>query len=791
MNKFFKNYRSWCGYLHCKSIVDQFPAGADRQQLKLLYIGLYLLIWGEASNVRFMPECICYIFHNMANEVYEILFANVDLVTGGTYLTPHGKESFLRDVITPIYRVLREEARISKGGKASHSTWRNYDDLNEYFWSDKCLKLRSPMNPNADFWNLNADFFVLSDEIRSASKRSKKVAAGNWKPKTNFVEVRTFWHLFRSFDRMWIFFILSFQVMVIIAWSPSRSLTAFFEEDVFKGILSIFITSAFLNFLQASLDIILSWNAWRSLKLSQILRYLLKFAVAAVWIVVLPIGYFSSVQNPTGLLKFFSSWAGDWWIQSSYNYCVAIFLIPNILDTLLFFLPPLRRSMEHSNRQIVIFLMWWAQPKLYVGRGMHEDMFSLLKYTMFWIVLLISKLAFSYYVEILPLVGPTKLIMRMRIVTYEWHEFFPNVSYNIGAVIAIWAPIVLVYFMDAQLWYAIFSTLFGGIHGAYIHLGEIRKLGKLQSSFDLIPSAFIDHLVPLSELDRITNFTGGSEKQRIAQKFFKVWNEFIRSMRMEDFISNRERELLLAPDSPSEVSVIQWPLFLLASKISIALDMAKDFKRKGDAKLFKKIKNDCYMHSALIEFYETLRDILCDLLKDEGDKRIIGKICYEVEDSIKRFKFLHKFQMGNMPLLSVKLEEFLKILVDGKKNDSEIIEVFQDVMLILTQDVLSNKILDNQIDMAKQKFKNINIQVTQNESWRERVVRLHLILTVKESTINVPMNLEARRRITFFTNSLFMRMPKAPMVQKMLSFGSVPSCKGVIQLYSISWINYP
>ena len=30
--------------------------------------------------------------------------------------------------------------------------------------------------------------------------------------KTNFVEVRTFLHLFRSFDRMWAFFILSFQV---------------------------------------------------------------------------------------------------------------------------------------------------------------------------------------------------------------------------------------------------------------------------------------------------------------------------------------------------------------------------------------------------------------------------------------------------------------------------------------------------------------------------------------------------------------------------------------------------
>jgi len=30
--------------------------------------------------------------------------------------------------------------------------------------------------------------------------------------KVNFVEIRTFWHLFRSFDRMWSFYILSLQV---------------------------------------------------------------------------------------------------------------------------------------------------------------------------------------------------------------------------------------------------------------------------------------------------------------------------------------------------------------------------------------------------------------------------------------------------------------------------------------------------------------------------------------------------------------------------------------------------
>ncbi|KAJ6938903.1 callose synthase 7-like [Populus alba x Populus x berolinensis] len=771
LDKIFKNYRSWCNYLRCKSNI-KFPEKSENQQLKLIYIALYLLIWGEASNIRFMPECICYIFHKMAYEVYGILFSNVHPVSGETYETAApDDEAFLRTVITPIFQVLRKEARKNKGGKASHSKWRNYDDLNEYFWSDRCLKLNWPMD-------LNADFFT--DESPPANERPNQ---SKRKPKTNFVEVRTFWHLFRSFDRMWIFLILALQAMIIVAWSPSGSIVAFFDEDVFKSVLSIFITSAFLNLLQAFLDIILSLNAWRSLKVTQILRYLLKFVVAAAWAVVLPIGYSSSVLNPTGLVKFFSTWSMDWQNQSFYTYAIAIYLIPNILAAIFFFLPPLRRTMERSNWRIVTLIMWWAQPKLFVGRGMHEDMFSLLKYTLFWILLIICKLAFSYYVEILPLVEPTKLIMEITVDNYQWHEFFPRLPYNIGVVISIWAPVILVYFLDAQIWYAIFSTLVGGIQGAFNHLGEIRTLGMLRSRFESVPSAFSRHLVPSSD----ENVSGHHEtveqyERKNIANFSHVWNEFIYSLRAEDLISNHERDLLLVPYSSSDVSVVQWPPFLLASKIPIALDMAKDFKGKEDAELYKKM--DDYMQSALTECYESLRDIIYGLLEDDTDKMIVRQICYEVDVSIQQNRFLSEFRMSGLPMLSDYLERFLKFLLGDREDadmyKSQIINALQSIIEVITQDIMKHghEILErahtnttgDQSIVREQRFGRINIDLTNNKYWTDKVIRLHLLLTTKESAINVPSNLDARRRITFFANSLFMNMPKAPKVRDMFSF---------------------
>ena len=48
--------------------------------------------------------------------------------------------------------------------------------------------------------------------------------------------------------------------------------------------------------------------------------------------------------------------------------------------------------------------------------------------------------------------------------------------------------------------------------------------------------------------------------------------------------------------------------------------MAKDFKGKDDDDLFRKIRSDEYMYSAVIECYETLRDIVYGLLEDDADR---------------------------------------------------------------------------------------------------------------------------------------------------------------------------
>ncbi|EPS65855.1 hypothetical protein M569_08922, partial [Genlisea aurea] len=440
MKKLFKNYKKWCRYHGRKSSLWLPTIQQEVQQRKLLYMGLYLLIWGEAANLRFMPECLCYIYHHMAFEMYGMLSGSISPMTGETIKPAYGgdEEAFLKKIITPIYDVIAQEAERSRNGTAKHSDWRNYDDLNEYFWSHNCFRLGWPMRVQADFFSL---------PIKNGADRNEDTDSprgDGWIGKINFVETRSFLHLYRSFHRMWSFFILALQAMIVLAWNGSGNISGIFDGDVFKKVLSIFITSPILNFVQAILDVIMSWSARKSMTLHVKLRYIMKVFSSAVWVVVLPITYAYTWKNPPGIAQTIKNWFGNSAGHPSlFLVALLIYLSPNILSALLFVFPFIRRLLERSDYKIVRLIMWWSQPRLFLGRGMQESSFSVFKYTIFWVLLLAAKLAFSFYLEIKPLVGPTKQIMQVVVIKYKWHEFFPQARHNIGVVIALWAPIVI------------------------------------------------------------------------------------------------------------------------------------------------------------------------------------------------------------------------------------------------------------------------------------------------------------------------------------------------------------
>ncbi|XP_055960486.1 callose synthase 1-like isoform X2 [Mercurialis annua] len=752
----------------------------------------------------------------MAFELYGMLAGSVSPMTGEHIKPAYGgeDEAFLRKVVKPIYDIIAEEAGRGKGGKSKHSQWRNYDDLNEYFWSVDCFRLGWPMRADADFFCPTIEEFQLDKD-----EEKRRVIVDRWIGKVNFVEIRSFWHIFRSFDRMWSFFILCLQAMIIIAWHGSGELSSIFEGDVFKKVLSIFITSAILNFFQASIDIILSWKARKTMPFYVKLRYILKVLSAAAWVIILPVTYAFSWKNPSGFGQTIKKWFGNSINSPSlFILAILIYLSPNMLSALLFLFPIVRRLLERSNYKIVMLMMWWSQPRLYVGRGMHESSTALFKYTMFWVLLIVSKLAFSYYAEIKPLVGPTKAIKNVRLHNYEWHEFFPQAKNNIGVVITLWAPIVLVYFMDTQIWYAIYSTIYGGIYGAFRRLGEIRTLGMLRSRFQSLPGAFNACLIPVENSEKAkrkglkATFSRKfneitSDKEKEEARFAQMWNKIITSFRDEDLINNREMDLMLVPYwTDDDLDLIQWPPFLLASKIPIALDMAKDSNGR-DRELKKRLASDNYMHCAVRECYASFKSIIKFLVLGEREKLVMDDIFFRIDEYIQKDTLIGELNMSALPILYDQFVNLIEYLLENKKEDKDkVVILLLDMLEVVTRDIMDDEfpsLLESShggsygkheemtLNRQYQFFGMLKYPVPETEAWKEKIRRLHLLLTVKESAMDVPSNLQARRRISFFSNSLFMDMPTAPKVRNMLSFTVLTPYYDEEVLYSINLLEKP
>lgn len=112
----------------------------------------------------------------------------------------------------------------------------------------------------------------------------------------------------------------------------------------------------------AILDVILSWKAQRSMSFHVKLRYILKVFSAAAWVIILPVSYAYTWENPPGFAQTIKSWFGnDANSPSLFILAVVIYLLPNMLAAVLFVFPFIRRFLERSNYRIVMLMMWWSQ----------------------------------------------------------------------------------------------------------------------------------------------------------------------------------------------------------------------------------------------------------------------------------------------------------------------------------------------------------------------------------------------------------------------------------------------
>ena len=160
------------------------------QHDRVRQLALFLLCWGEANQVRFMPECLCFIFKC----AYDFLMSP----ECQNRVEPVEEFTYLNRVVTPLYQYFRDQGFEIQDGKyvrreRDHSSTIGYDDINQLFWYPEGIER-----------------IVMEDKSRIVdvppAQRYLKLGEVAWKKvffKT-YKESRSWFHLLVNFNRIWV-----------------------------------------------------------------------------------------------------------------------------------------------------------------------------------------------------------------------------------------------------------------------------------------------------------------------------------------------------------------------------------------------------------------------------------------------------------------------------------------------------------------------------------------------------------------------------------------------------------
>lgn len=161
---------------------------------RIAQLALYLLIWGEAATLRYIPELLCFLFYTA--EGYR---------TAARQLTNKDPPSFLKSVVTPLYNFIRDQSyQVIKGHyvrqEKDHCKIIGYDDINQFFWDRRAfsqLKLRKSSEYLKDIPKEQRYLYLEDVDWESAFKKT-------------YYETRSWFHILTNFSRIWIIHAASF-----------------------------------------------------------------------------------------------------------------------------------------------------------------------------------------------------------------------------------------------------------------------------------------------------------------------------------------------------------------------------------------------------------------------------------------------------------------------------------------------------------------------------------------------------------------------------------------------------
>ncbi|CAC00551.1 1,3-beta-glucan synthase component bgs3 [Schizosaccharomyces pombe] len=410
-------------------------------------LALYLLCWGEANNVRFMPECLCFI--------YKVAYDYLISPSFKEQKNPAPKDYFLDNCITPLYNLMHDQQYEIRDQKyvrkeKDHASIIGYDDINQMFWYSKGLKA-----------------LLLSDGSRimdaDVASRYFLLADIQWQRVCykSFRESRTWLHFLHNFSRIWILHISVFWYFTVYNSPTIYTPNFHYLEGTQPARAAKWCAPAlagavasFISFLALILE---AYFVPRNNPGAQPVIPRLIFVSILIALNIVPAAFIFGFSNATqqhyrsreivGYVHFFFSIG-----------CVAyqsFIPLPFLLGPRFKFRSSSRKYLANSYFTNDIASLPWGRTLLSAA---------------LWITVFIAKFVESYYFLTLSVRDPIRFLQRMK--PYDCYDFM------IGASLCSHQPkflLSLVYltdlvlfFLDTYLWYMLISTMFSIAYSFYM-----------------------------------------------------------------------------------------------------------------------------------------------------------------------------------------------------------------------------------------------------------------------------------------------------------------------------------
>ncbi|CAG8607253.1 16819_t:CDS:2 [Funneliformis mosseae] len=434
------NYRKW--YFTAKMDVDDELSSTENdlrewnrrmnamsQQARARQLALWLLLWGEAAQVRFMSECLCFIF-KLANDYLNS--PNCDENAS----VPEGE--YLKNVITPLYKYIRDQGYEVQSGKfvkkeKDHVDTIGYDDINELFWYPEMIN-RIALQDGTSLISLPREQRYLS------------LGQVNWDRvfvKT-YKEKRTWLHLIVNFTRIWIIHVSVFWYYV--AYSAPLIYTSEEVEEpavhmsviAFGGAISAFFM-LFANICEFFFIPLTKGNVKMLLRRFTFLFIILIVNAAPTYYIVM-----MSRRGSTSLI------------------IAIVQLIFSLITTVVFAIAPSARLFGGPPKGSQKYMALHTFTSNYASLSIRDRVISI----GLWCCIFASKFVESYFFLILYLKDSLETMFKMRVPDCN-DRFFGNYLCSLMPLlitIFLFFLDLVLFFLDTYLWYVVWNTIFSMIY---------------------------------------------------------------------------------------------------------------------------------------------------------------------------------------------------------------------------------------------------------------------------------------------------------------------------------------